>query len=264
MICAGIDIGSLTAECVLVDEGGLVASSRQRVQPNPVDSATAVLGEALADASLEREALGRTVATGYGREKLCEVGLADEELSEISCHGFGVFALRPTVRTIVDIGGQDAKVIRVDERGDLEHFAMNDKCAAGTGRFLEAMARAMEVDLDDFGDLDRNARGNLTLSSMCTVFAESEVVSLVADGEDVPEIVRGLHRAVAARTRGLVKRVAPKLDGLPVAMSGGVARNPGAVRALSEAIGAELRVPEEPDTVGALGAALIARDRANR
>ncbi len=139
---------------------------------------------------------------------------------------------------------------------------MNDKCAAGTGRFLEAMARAMEVPLSQLGRLDRGASGGLTLSSMCTVFAESEVVSLIAEGTPTREIVAGLNRAIASRTQSLVKRVAGEVGGRRVAMSGGVARNPGVVRALSEALGAEVAVPAEPDTVGALGAALIARERA--
>jgi predicted CoA-substrate-specific enzyme activase len=139
---------------------------------------------------------------------------------------------------------------------------MNDKCAAGTGRFLEAMARALEVDISELGGMEEGASGNITLSSMCTVFAESEVVSLIAEGTETPEIVFGLHRAIASRTRALVRRVATDLTGLSVAMSGGVARNPGVVRALSAVLECEVVVPPEPDTIGALGAALIARDRA--
>jgi predicted CoA-substrate-specific enzyme activase len=139
---------------------------------------------------------------------------------------------------------------------------MNDKCAAGTGRFLEAMARALEMDVDELGSLDAGARENLTLSSMCTVFAESEVVSLIANGTAVAEIARGLHRAIASRTLSLVRRVAQdNLAGLPTAMSGGVARNPGVVRELAAMMGVDIRVPEQPDIVGALGAALIARER---
>jgi predicted CoA-substrate-specific enzyme activase len=139
---------------------------------------------------------------------------------------------------------------------------MNDKCAAGTGRFLEAMARALEVDVDELAALENGAQGNVTLSSMCTVFAESEVVSLIADGAEVCEIVRGFHRAIASRTLLLVKRIARELNGLQVAMSGGVARNAGVVRALGESLNCHVAVPTEPDVVGALGAALIARDRA--
>jgi predicted CoA-substrate-specific enzyme activase len=140
-------------------------------------------------------------------------------------------------------------------------FAMNDKCAAGTGRFLEAMARALEVDVDQLERLEDGAAGGVTLSSMCTVFAESEVVSLIAEGTEVSEIVRGLHNAIASRTQTLVRRVAPQLPGLRVAMSGGVARNSGVVRALATILSCEVAVPAEPDIAGALGAALIARER---
>jgi len=262
MYYLGIDIGSLSCDAVVVDDDGRVIS--WSVVPTGAHNTLAIdkaRAGALADAGLESSHIGAVVATGYGRNRV-EDRLA--AVTEITCHARGIGALIPQARVLVDIGGQDSKAIRLDDDGKVLDFAMNDKCAAGTGRFLEAMARAMEVDLDDFGALDQGATGNLTLSSMCTVFAESEVVSLIADGEDVPEIVRGLHRAVAARTRGLVKRVASKLDGLPVAMSGGVARNPGAVRALEEALSTEILVPPEPDIVGALGAALIARDRAKR
>jgi predicted CoA-substrate-specific enzyme activase len=163
---------------------------------------------------------------------------------------------------LVDIGGQDSKAMLLDGAGRVAEFAMNDKCAAGTGRFLEAMARALEVDVSQLGQLDEGATGDLTLSSMCTVFAESEVVSLIAEGTEVREIVAGLHRAIANRTQTLVKRVAGDPSGLPVAMSGGVARNPGVVRALEAVLGCPIQVPVEPDIVGALGAALIARERA--
>jgi predicted CoA-substrate-specific enzyme activase len=164
----------------------------------------------------------------------------------------------------VDIGGQDSKAIRIDGAGRVAEFVMNDKCAAGTGRFLEAMAGALEVDVDELAPMGKGAAGSLTLSSMCTVFAESEVVSLIAEGTAVAEIVDGLHRAIAQRDKGLVKRIAPNITGLSVSMSGGVARNPGVVRALGQVLGCEITVPPEPDIVGALGAALIAQERANR
>ncbi len=259
MYYLGIDIGSLSCDAVIIDDDGEVVS--WSVVPTGARNALAIeraRTEALADAGLQPDELGAVVATGYGRNRV-EDRLA--AVTEITCHARGIRARLPETRVLVDIGGQDSKAIRLDDDGNVVDFAMNDKCAAGTGRFLEAMARALEVDLDDFGELDRGASGNLAISSMCTVFAESEVVSLVADGADVPEIVRGLHNSVASRTRGLVRRVASSLDGLPVAMSGGVARNPGVVRALEQALGVTLQVPEEPDTIGALGAALIARDR---
>jgi predicted CoA-substrate-specific enzyme activase len=199
------------------------------------------------------------VATGYGRER---VGERIPAVTEITCHARGVRARSPGTRILIDIGGQDSKAILLDGDGRVVDFAMNDKCAAGTGRFLEAMARALQVDVGELGDLDRGARDGLPLSSVCTVFAESEVVSLIARGTAVPEIVGGLNRAIASRTVSLVKQVALAYADLPVALSGGVARNGGVVRALRAALGREIAVPAEPDTVGALGAALIARERA--
>ena len=260
MVYMGIDIGSLSCDAVLVDgTGRLIAWT---VVPTGARTAVAVdraRAEVLDKAGLTASDVVAMVATGYGRNRV-EGKL--KAVTEITCHARGMRHLLPEAKVMVDIGGQDSKAIRLDDRGGVADFAMNDKCAAGTGRFLEAMARALEVDVDEFGELDKGATKDLTLSSMCTVFAESEVVSLIAEGAVESEIVRGLHRAIAARTRALVKRVAPRLDGVQVAMSGGVARNAGVVRALSETLGCPVQVPSEPDTVGALGAALIARDKA--
>jgi len=198
------------------------------------------------------------VATGYGRNRV-DGRLA--AVTEITCHARGIEAVLPGTEVLIDIGGQDSKAIRTDGKGRVQDFAMNDKCAAGTGRFLEAMARALEVELADLAALDSKAANALSISSMCTVFAESEVVSLIAEGAGQPDIARGLHRAIATRTQALVKRVAKNASQLSVAMSGGVARNRGVVRALGEALECDVHVAPEPDTVGALGAALIARDR---
>jgi predicted CoA-substrate-specific enzyme activase len=256
----GVDIGSLSCDAVIVDDQGKVVSSA--VVPTGARNVEAIeraRREVLAAAGVETSALAGVIATGYGRDRV-EGRLAS--VTEITCHARGITELVPEVDVLVDIGGQDSKSIRLDDQGRVVEFAMNDKCAAGTGRFLEAMARALEVGVDELGDLDRNASGGITLSSMCTVFAESEVVSLIADGAPVHEIVHGLHNAIASRTQALVKRVAPSVQGLSVAMSGGVARNHGVVRALGATLGREVRVPSEPDTVGALGAALIARERA--
>ncbi len=258
----GIDIGSLSCDAVVLAEDGSVVS--WSVVPTGARNMAAIdraRDEALRDAGLSGTDVAGTVATGYGRSRV-EGRLA--AVTEITCHARGVKHLLPDTRVLVDIGGQDSKSVLLAPDGSVVDFAMNDKCAAGTGRFLEAMARALEVDVDQFGDLDRTATRDLTLSSMCTVFAESEVVSLIAEGAEVSDIVRGLHRSVASRTRGLVKRVASRLDGMPVAMSGGVARNPGVIRALTEILRCDIQVPPEPDTVGALGAALIARDRVAR
>ncbi|MFH1436952.1 MAG: acyl-CoA dehydratase activase [Pseudomonadota bacterium] len=255
----GIDIGSLSCDAVLIDDReNIVASTVVPTGARNIEAIRRARGEVLAAAGISEKDIAAVVATGYGRDRV-EKRLAS--VTEITCHGRGIRKLLPGTDVLIDIGGQDSKVIRFDGDGNVSDFAMNDKCAAGTGRFLEAMARALEVDIDQLEKLDRGAAGNLTLSSMCTVFAESEVVSLIADGAEVAEIAAGLHRAIATRQHTLVKRVAPDITDMKIAMSGGVARNRGVVRALEKLLGRPVAVPDEPDTVGALGAALIARER---
>lgn len=251
---AGIDIGSLSAEAVLLDADGIIAYT---IIPTGVDSRQAAeraLDSALQSAGLVLKDLGLIVATGYGR---ISAPFAHRQITEISCHGRGAFHLDPAVRTVIDIGGQDSKVIRLDEKGRVLDFAMNDKCAAGTGRFLEVMAAALEVELAGLAALSAKALRATTISSTCTVFAESEVVSLLAGGVPPAEIARGLHESVAARTAGLVHRV-----GLAeaVMMTGGVAKNGAVVQALQERLQVRIAVPPEPQITGALGAALLARD----
>ncbi len=258
----GIDIGSLSCDAVLIDGSGKVAASA--VVPTGAKNREAiarVTDEVLLKAGIDGTALRGVVSTGYGRDRV-EGRLAS--VTEITCHARGMRFLNPATRVLIDIGGQDSKCISLSAEGAVVNFAMNDKCAAGTGRFLEAMARALGVDIDGLGSLDKGALGTHAISSMCTVFAESEVVSLIADGVPVNEIVQGLHRAIAARTVSLLKRTVPEADGQTVSMSGGVARNQGVVRAITEALGRPIFVPELPDTVGALGAALIARERCER
>jgi predicted CoA-substrate-specific enzyme activase len=256
----GLDVGSLTCDAVLIDrQRRLLAWAVVPTGARNLESIARARAEALQCAGLGEPDLEAVVATGYGRARVDDKLAA---VTEITCHARGIQALLPGTGVLVDIGGQDSKAIRIDDGGAVTNFAMNDKCAAGTGRFLEAMARALEVEIDELGGMDLGASGDLTLSSMCTVFAESEVVSLIAEGVEVREIVAGLNRAIAHRTRSLVKRVEPNPAGVQLAMSGGVARNPGVVRALGQALGVEVRVPPEPDIVGALGAALIAHQRA--
>lgn len=260
MLYLGVDVGSLSCDAALVDaDGKLVAWAVVPTGARNVEAIARARREVLAAAGAGAEDVRATVATGYGRDR---VEGRQASVTEITCHARGIRALLPATDLLVDIGGQDSKVIRLDRSGAVVDFAMNDKCAAGTGRFLEAMARALEVEVTELERLEDGARGGLTLSSMCTVFAESEVVSLIADGAEVREIVHALHRAIALRTQSLVRRVAREVGGLKVAMSGGVARNSGVVRALGAALGTQVSVPPEPDVVGALGAALIARDRA--
>jgi predicted CoA-substrate-specific enzyme activase len=256
----GIDIGSLSCDAVLIDEDG--RPTADTVVPTGARNAEAIARatrEVLDRAGLAAAGIAATVSTGYGRERVTARLAA---VTEITCHAKGIQTLFPGTEILIDIGGQDSKAMLLDAAaGNVVDFAMNDKCAAGTGRFLEAMARALQVDIEDLSALDRDATEALVISSMCTVFAESEVVSLIADGRPVGDIVRGLNRAIASRTAALVKRVAGEVDGRRVAMSGGVARNRGVVRAIGRMLNCEMNVPEAPDTVGAFGAALIARQR---
>lgn len=254
----GIDIGSLSCDAVLIDDaehilGSVVVPTGARNQ----EAIRRATREVLERAGLAEADVRATVSTGYGRER---VEGRQASVTEITCHARGILKYFPDTRVLIDIGGQDSKAMSIGQ-GRVIDFAMNDKCAAGTGRFLEAMARALEVDIDDLGELDRSASGRQNISSMCTVFAESEVVGLVARGAELNEIANGLHRAIATRTFALARRVNPNPKAVAVAMSGGVARNSGVVRALSALLERPVDVPPEPDIVGALGAALIARDK---
>jgi predicted CoA-substrate-specific enzyme activase len=254
----GIDIGSLSCDAVLLDDDENILAFA--VVPTGARNQEAIgraRREVLERAGREDAGIRATVSTGYGRDR---VQGRQDSVTEITCHACGIQKFFPQTKVLIDIGGQDSKAIAVSS-GKVIDFAMNDKCAAGTGRFLEAMSRALEVDIDDLGELDMHASGTQTISSMCTVFAESEVVGLVARGSEVAEIANGINRAIAARTFSLARRIYPGLRGAPVAMSGGVARNSGVVRALSILLERPIDVPAEPDIVGALGAALIARRR---
>lgn len=252
MITAGIDVGSLSTDVVIMQEDRVLAYTVINTGAQAAAAAGRALGQALETAGLHENDLDAVIATGYGR---MSVPFANSQVTEISCHARGSAFLSPSVRTVVDIGGQDSKVIRIDSRGNVVDFLMNDKCAAGTGRFLEVMAQRLELELDELGLEDRQAGKAAQISSMCTVFAESEVVSLIAQGVPRPEIVRGLHRSIAERTAGLANRLGLASE---VMMTGGVAKNQGVVRALSEKLAVAITVAPEPQIVGALGAALIA------
>jgi predicted CoA-substrate-specific enzyme activase len=256
-VFAGIDVGSMTTKAAIVDEAGsLVGRAIRHTGADGAAAAESALGEALASASRGRDELGYLVATGYGRGR---VEGASAAVTEITCHARGAVRLLPSTRTVVDIGGQDSKAIRIDERGRVLAFQMNDKCAAGTGRFLEVMARALEIELKDLGPLSLKGRDDLRVSSVCTVFAESEVVGLIAAGRSREDIILAIHNAVADRTEALVARVGLKTD---LTVTGGVAKNTGLMDVLTRRLGVALRIPAEPQIAGALGAALIARERA--
>ncbi len=252
MIAVGIDVGSLTAQAVVVQNNNIKAYSIVDTGANSQRAALKAFETALDQAGLTKDDLYYVVATGYGRVR---VPFADLQVTEITCHARGAFYYYPEARTIIDIGGQDSKVISIDDLGMVTDFVMNDKCAAGTGRFLEVMAKALEVEVDTISDLADTSTKAATITSLCTVFAESEVVSLIGQGTPPEDIAAGLLNSVAERTVALAKRVG--LQPL-VVMTGGVAKNRGVVQSLAAGLGCRVNVPPEPQIVGALGAALIA------
>jgi len=254
MLATGIDVGSTSGEVVILEGDKILAYSIVDTGYNSRRAADLALEQALGDAGLVRGQIGAMVATGYGR---IAIDYATKQVTEISCYARGIHFLYPNAHTVIDIGGQDSKVIAVSPKGKPTDFQMNDKCAAGTGRFLEVMARALQLELTELGAISARATQQVLISSMCTVFAESEVITLVAEGTAREDIVAGLHRAIAKRVSAMVKRV-----GIvpPIAFAGGVAKNAGVARALEQELGESLIIPDEPQIIGALGAALIARD----
>lgn len=254
---AGIDSGSTTTNMVALDgEGAVVGSAIVRTGPKAQVGAHAAFGAVLESLGARPEDFKAIVATGYGR---FNIPFANGTKTEITCHAKGAHALNPAIRTIVDIGGQDSKVICLDAGGAVENFIMNDKCAAGTGRFLEAMARTLEVSLDEMSAAGLTWKKDLSISSMCTVFAESEVISLIADNHSEADIVHGLNKSIAARTASMVSRAKGRP---PYMMTGGVARNRGVVQQLEAKLGEPLFIADNPDLCGALGAALFALEAA--
>jgi len=251
---AGVDIGSLSTEVVILDKRAMLAAIIIPTGANSRLAAEKAMKMALEESGLSRDDLQYIVATGYGR---VSAPFADKKVTEISCHGKGAFYLNPEVRTVIDIGGQDSKVIRLDSQGKVVDFVMNEKCAAGTGRFLEVMAHALEIDLEEMSRPAPPTVNVAHISSMCTVFAESEVVSLIAEGHPREEIIKGIIYSVVERTVSMARRVGVEEK---LMMTGGVAKNTALREALGESLGFKVLVPDEPQAVGALGAALIAAE----
>ncbi|MBU6391647.1 MAG: 2-hydroxyacyl-CoA dehydratase [Planctomycetota bacterium] len=257
MYTIGIDIGSMSANGVLLNEKKEILSSV--IIPTGASSKKAAdktFHQILTEHKLTEKDIDYIIATGYGRIK---VPFANEVVTEITCHAKGANYYFPKARTIIDIGGQDSKVIKVDANGNVLDFVMNDKCAAGTGRFLEVMARTLEIDLEDMGGLSLNGKDNVSVSSLCTVFAESEVVSLVGADHKTADICRALHISIAKRITAQVKRIGLEEE---IVMTGGVAKNIGVVTELEKNLGCKIKISEEPQINGALGAALIALEKA--
>jgi (R)-2-hydroxyacyl-CoA dehydratese activating ATPase len=251
MTTLGIDIGSITAKAAILKDGKIIATKVSFTGYNSTQAGKRIYDDILSEAGIKPVSLSKVVATGYGRNS---VDFADKAVTEIICHATGAHFLNPDVRSVIDIGGQDSKAIVLDAGGKVRDFAMNDKCAAGTGRFLEVMARALEVDLDKFGEVSLRAENPSHISSLCTVFAESEVISLIAKGETRENIIAGIHESVASRVAALANRVGVKK---PIMMTGGVAKNIGIVKALEAKLGS-MEVFTEAQVNGAIGAAIIA------
>lgn len=251
---AGIDIGSTMTKAVLLDRcGGTASTVKGPTGPEHRRLADEVMETALDQADIRLEQVAYVVATGYGR---LNVPFADRQVTEITCHARGVSSLFPRVRTAIDIGGQDAKCMRVDN-GRAVDFVMNDKCAAGTGRFLEVIAAALGVSVEEMGDISLRSTKSVSISNLCTIFARQEVVTRLSEGERMEDVVAGLHAAVASRVAGLARRLTVVPD---VVLTGGVAKNRGIVGAMRDQLGCDLLVPDDPLITGALGAALVAKD----
>lgn len=259
IFAGGVDVGSTqTKAVVLNEEREIVGRALILTGANVSKAAEKAFTKVVEDYGISREAVTYVVGTGYGRYK---VTFGDAQITEISCHAKGAHLLFPSTRTVIDMGGQDTKAIKVGPGGEVLDFSMNDKCAAGTGRFLTAAAEVAGLSLDDIGEVSLKAKGRVRLSSVCTVFVESDIMSYLAQGLKIEDILNGVHSAIAARTVSLLRRVGMEEE---VTFTGGVSRNIGMVRALEEKLGVGLNVSPEAHFMGAIGAALFALERAEK
>jgi len=256
MIVAGCDVGSLTAEAVILGDGKILASEIIGVRPKAEQSAREVMDKALSSVHLTYEDIDYTVSTGYGRES---IPFANHNISEISCHGKGAHFLVSRIRTVIDIGGQDCKVIHIDESGILQDFAMNDKCAAGTGRSLELMSQYLGVHFSELTSLAERASQPITITNQCGIFSELEIMHYLMEDKNPADIAAGINEAMARRVKILLGIGKIKLD---IAITGGVCKNTGVVKNLEKMLGVRFTpLPEDPQIIGALGAAVFASER---
>ena len=254
MYTCGIDVGSVSTEVVILGrkDNKIASYIITSTGSNSKEAAKKALDNACKKDNISEDSIEAIVATGYGR---INIPFADKNITEISCHARGAISTFPDLKTVIDIGGQDSKVIKI-ENGNPIDFLMNDKCAAGTGRFLEVMARALEIDIEHFADIFIKTNNKVNITSTCTVFAESEIVSLIGQGVDKNMIIKGLIYSIADRITSMVERVGLEE---PVCMTGGVAKNLGVVKALEEKLNTKISIPDEPQITGALGAAYLAQ-----
>jgi predicted CoA-substrate-specific enzyme activase len=252
---AGVDVGSTQTKAIIINEAEqIVGRALIDTGANVVIAAEQAFAQAIRDAAIQEQEVEYVIGTGYGRYR---VTFGNAQVTEISCHGRGAVHMFPRTRTVLDMGGQDTKAIRVSPTGEILDFCMNDKCAAGTGRFLGAAAAALEIPLNELGSYALRAERPVRISTTCTVFAESEVLSWLGKGKKIEDILLGVHQSIAARSVGLLRRVGIEEE---VTFTGGVARNIGMIEAINKALGLKVNVSEESHFMGALGAALFALD----
>ena len=254
---AGIDVGSTMTKVVILNEG-IIASIIGPTGPEQRRLANKVMEEALKKAAISFQVITYIISTGYGR---INVPFADQQFTEITCHAKGIVRLFPKAKTIIDIGGQDVKGIKIDGTGRTTDFVMNDKCAAGTGRFIEVIADALGVSLDKVGDLSLQSKNPAKISNICTVWAQQEVAASLAEGVPISDLIAGIHKSLAERISTMVNRL--KVEEM-VVVTGGGGKNRGLVKALSEQLGHQILVPEEPLITGALGAAMLGKEIVDR
>ncbi len=255
MIFAGIDIGSRAAKAVVIQDGDIIGTTIQDTGPESVKTAYMTIEAAMKSPGLSIDDIDYIVATGYGRVL---VPFAGENISEISCHARGINWYYPSVRTILDMGGQDCKAINCDEEGYVTNFVMNDKCAGGTGRFLEMIADVLEVPLEEIGELALKSESGIPFNTICAVFAKSEAIVHLRHGVARSDILAGLNEAISVRCHNLLKKVSIEKD---FTITGGIAKNSGMVSKISQKIGLEPLLAEDPQLIGALGAAIYAREK---
>ncbi|MCD6571129.1 MAG: 2-hydroxyglutaryl-CoA dehydratase [Deltaproteobacteria bacterium] len=261
MIFAGCDVGSLTAKAVILmtnqdnKDPVVISSELMQVRPLPKQSATEIMQKALDDINISFEDIDACCSTGYGRE---EISFADFNISEISCHARGVYFIDPSIRALIDIGGQDLKAIRIDEKGRLLDFKMNNRCAAGTGRFLEISAQVLGISIEQLGPLSLQSKKNISVTGQCSIFAEMEVTHKLYRGVRRTDLAAAINKAMALRVSALAKKI---VQGVPTCITGGVSKNIGVVNNLEKILGMSFKkIAFDPQMIGALGAALYAKE----